>query len=204
MMGTMTRYFLILVFIGLVACNKKAVDAETYIQFVNNPENGLLKNIEVGDFKIEVQLRPVEYVVIQELGAENLLKEDFETRVKDNNQEYFLLRIGSKDSKSDALSNGITAQNEYLERIGYLIANIDKDIYLIEGDDTLRCAMHHFERSYHLTSYHNILLVFDRSISKGKKGQDQLFVYDDAILGIGKLNIKFESKAINNIPNILL
>lgn len=193
-----------MIIIGFTACNKKAVDADSYIKYVNNPDNGLLKKVEVGNFKIEVQLRPIEYLTIQEIGIEGLTKENFEARVKDNDQEFFLLRIGSKDNKSDALNNGVTEQREYFERIGYLIASIDKDIYVVEGEDTLRCAMHHFERSYHLASYHNILLAFDRPKDKKIISEDQLFVYDDNILGIGKLNIKFEKSAIKNIPNILL
>jgi hypothetical protein len=188
----------------LISCSKKAVDADAYVQYINTPENGLLKKVDAGDFKIEVQLRPAEYMALQELGIDMATKEKLDSMMNGNNQEFFLLRIGSNGNKQDALINGISTEQEYFERIGYLISNIDKDVYLVDGTDTLRCAMHHFERSYHLASYHNVLLVFDGLKQHGGKRQDQFLVYDDKLLGIGKLNIRFDQKSINNIPNILL
>jgi hypothetical protein len=198
--------FLSMGWMSISSCSKKQASPQEYMNYINSKENGLLKSIDIGDYLIEVQYRPVEYTALQEIGVDQATKETLNELVQQHKGEHCVLfRIGSKDKKTDALAIGITDQQQYNDRISYLISQINKDIYLVDGKDTIPCSMHHFERSYHLTHYHTILFTFDKPEGRSKEEEgDKTIVYNDNLLGIGKMNIRIDEKDIQHIPTIQL
>jgi len=54
-----------------VACNSgpKTVDAETFIRWVNNPENGLIQQKKIDHFTFSIQYQPAELIALRELKS---------------------------------------------------------------------------------------------------------------------------------------
>jgi hypothetical protein len=195
------------IFLGILmaifwGCSQTKFGPEEYVNYVNDKENGFIQTEQVGDYEISVQYRTPEYMTIKEIGVDVLTNEIFsETSKEKNGAYYFLFQIMSSNKKSDPLELNMQDKLEYTSRISHLMSGIDEDIFLVSGDDTLPCKMHHFERSYHLTHYHNIVLVFER---KTEKQADNLkLFYNDRMLNIGRLNFVF-NKHVTDVPKIIL
>jgi hypothetical protein len=90
-------------------------------------------------------------------------------------------------------------EGDYFQRLEYLTSNVQNDISLIEGTDTIPCGLCHYERNYGLSPYANIVLGFKKASGKNEK-QDRIFVYDDQIWGVGKIMLKISNSDIDNVP----
>lgn len=187
------------------SCSRHAgeLSSEEYIAYVNDPKNGLIVSREAGDFLVELQYKPLDYELLMEMGEESGDTTGMELLKKEIGQmQYYVLRIGSKDKKSDMLATDVGSKDDYFNRIGYLSSGIQQNIRLIDGKDTLSCLLHHFERNYKLSSYSNIILAFDAN--EHNEANDKTLVLDDEVFGIGRLKLTIDKSAIQKIPALRL
>lgn len=183
----------------LTGCGRGKLEPLAYRDWVNNPANGLAVERIIGDFAITASYRPHEFVVLNEWNPdEEQADNSFTERMKElEGYQYINLRLDSKDQKTEALKVGLQSQQQYYERLQYLTTLIPEDVYLIDGADTLPCKLHHYERTYKMTSFSDITLVFE---NKNKQTNDKILVFDDRIFGIGLLQFRFEKNNLNGIP----
>ena len=185
------------------ACSRQKAMPEEYIAYVNNEKNGLIQSREFGEYRITLQYRPLAFEALNNTGAESISKEILDKQLAENSGlEYYLLQIGSIQKKTDALSNGISHISQYQERISQLVSGIEGSVRLVIGTDTFPCVMHHYERNYQMADYHNILLVFEPE--KPLADYDRIIIYDDEMLGIGRINYTINKSDIKNIPELTL
>jgi hypothetical protein len=202
-MKSLPTSFIVLVALLFNACKPASLGIKEYMAYIDDPSNGLLKTEEIGDFKISVQYRPVEYISVIEVrdADDDLSPAEFSKAMKENeNMQFFLLRIAGTLKKEDALLSGLSREEEYYERLSHLIGGIEKNVLLVDGVDTLPCMMHHYERNYKLSDFHNITLIFEKK--KDKQAHDKTLIYDDVMLGIGKIKINITRESINSIPEL--
>lgn len=189
--------FFILLF---YSCGKQNLSPDYYVKWVENENNGLSLSKDFNDVNFQILYKPIDYIVAKEYLNGNLKKEDIKNRVKElSNMQYFTLRIKSKNS-NELLNANISSENEYYQRLEYFMGPMQDDIKLIENNDTIPCALHHFERTYGLAPYNNFVLAFAPSKSNNA---DKYFVFEDKILGTGKVTLQLKLKDINNIPNLV-
>lgn len=184
-----------------VACKKKQfLDVQGYISWVENPENNLFVEKKIGDFEFKVLYKPLDYIVSQEFKRNNFSKDSINKRKQElKDYQYYTLRIRSfKDN--EFFRTGILTENEYYNRLEYFISEAQKDIKIIEGNDTIPCAMYHFERNYGISPYSSIVLSFEEKDSLNRN--DKVFFYDDQVLGVGKIVIKLKSSDISDLPHL--
>lgn len=191
--------------IFLTGCMHHAVSPEEYLAYVDHKDNGLTQVQEFGAYSITLQYRPLIYEAISDMGRESAFtQEDLSARLKESEGlEYYLLRIGSTGSGADALMNSINSLRSYDERIAYLISGIEKEVKLVSGRDTFTCMMHHYERNYRMAGYHNVLFVFETK-QNPEKPEPKTFIYNDQVLGIGRIRFNINTKDIKNIPQLKL
>lgn len=183
----------------LFACGKKAVTPVEYVNWVEDNGNGLSVKKEFDDISYHVLYKPVNYIAAKELVNKGISMNEIPQRIKDlGDMQYVTLRITSLKA-NELLRAGIRDENEYYQRLEYFMGDIQNDIYLVEGKDTLPCMMNHYERNYGLAPYNNFVLAFGKS--KDAKA-DKIFVYDDKILGTGKVMLKVGSSDIHAAPDI--
>lgn len=189
----------VFILLFLNSCVKTELTPTEYIEWIENEENGLNTSKSFDDISFHLLFKPVDYIIAKELLNKGIKKEDVFKRSKElGDMQYFTLRIKSLKS-NELLKAGIKSENEYYQRLEYFMGYMQNDLYLIEGKDTIPCGMNHFERNYGLAPYNNFIIAFSKTINSN---EDKIFVYDDKVLGTGKVMMKIEAKDINNIPSI--
>ncbi|PKP41292.1 MAG: hypothetical protein CVT95_12905 [Bacteroidetes bacterium HGW-Bacteroidetes-12] len=196
-----TTNILLLFFVAILsACTSKEITVSEYLYWVKNPENGLVVSKEFENYKISLFYKPIEYIAINEQRTTSLDTLIFFNRLKElNGFQYYTLKIESL-SGEDVLSTNISTEQQYFDRLYYFTDAIEYNLMLEENSDTLSCQLCHFERNYGVAPYNNIDLGF---INTGIES-DKTLVFNDQVLGLGKVKFKIAKKDIDNIPNIKL
>ena len=184
----------------LPSCSQKEVTVSEYLNWVKNPENGLVVSKEFENYKISLFYKPVEFIAINEQKTTTIDTTVFFSRLKQLNEfQYYTLKIESLTGE-DVLSTNISTEQEYFDRLYYFTDVLEYDLMLEENNDTLSCQLCHFERNYGVAPYNNIDLGFTSSEIQ----TDKTLVFNDQVLGLGKIKLKIAKKDIDNIPKIKL
>ncbi len=197
----MSRILILLSCLMLYGCSRTALLPEDFITYVDDPANGLIEEKEIGDFSFSVQYHPPAYEAIRGLGKEPITREAFNGSLKEQeNLQYYVLRIAASDKKSDVLKLGAMNNSEYTSRISYFTNNVMNDIVLVDGNDTLACVMHHWERTYKMTYYTTLMLPFETGAKYSSN--DKRIIFNDKVLGVGKVQVVISQSNINKVPPI--
>ena len=94
---------------------------------------------------------------------------------------------------------GLEQKEDYYLRLKYYSFDIQNDLKLIDGQDTMKCVFSHFERTYGILPYIKIVTAFEKS---KKQGGDKIFSYNDKTFNKGIVNLMVKDKALKNIPDI--
>jgi hypothetical protein len=193
----------ILLILTLMGCGKQTLPPDEFIAWVENSSHGLSVKKEFKDVEFQVLFKPAQYIVAKELANGGIAKQDVPQRLKDlEGMQYFTLRIKATDS-DELLSANAVNEEQYNQRLEYFMDAIQSDISLIDGKDTLPCALSHYERTYGLAPYNNFVLAFSKPKTKGNDNiTSKIIVFNDKIMGTGKVMLKIESKDLNNVPGI--
>ena len=208
MMGNRNAIFsgiiIMLLAIMIWGCNNtpKSLTPKNYISWLRNPDNGLNKTKIINDLSFTMTYRTKEDLVILNNKRTQITQRllDKELNNLGDDLQYATFRIARDNSNQSVLQVGNMTQDTYTKRIAYMSFDMQKDFYVLEGNDTLNCQLFHFVRNYELAPYVEFSLGFDNSKSKTTK--DKTFIYDDKLFGIGKLKFSITSKDINRIPNV--
>ena len=191
---------LIVFILGLFACKPKEYSPSEYVQWIKNPTNGLLLSKEVGDYAIRLQYKPHEYLALLDSKGETLSDADFETLSHSyEGMDYYNLGISLRDKSKDILKEGIQSPNDYFQRVNYFSFKVGGNITAISGTDTLPCKLCHFERNYGLSPDCNLSIGFERQLDPNKPLR---IIYDDEILGIGKVEFNISNTALTKLPTL--
>lgn len=188
----------------LSSCQRQKVSTDSYLEYVNNPSNGLLETIDIGDLTFIAQYRTNLHDVLSfnsrsfksQVELDSMLNEKKGTRT-------FTFSIKSNIKGEDVLAKDLMNQQQYEQRIQYLIGAIQNDFFLIQGKDTIPCIMHHFERTYHLSESQKLMLVFELP-EKSVGDSECKLMYKDKVFGVGNIVFTFSQKAINAVPDLII
>ncbi len=179
-------YILIfLVFIALTSCQKE-LTAEEYLAYVNNPENGLKKEKEIGDFKIGVKYEPTQFLLSKQ---ENVEEDEL------SNYEHFQFRMKLKRGGDILLYKESNDMNE-VTRINHFGFEAKNDFFIVSNSDTTNCIISHFSRNYNLNPTIDLTLAFNAIDKKN----DWQFVYNDHQFNIGTVKFVFKKEDLSNLP----
>lgn len=197
------HYFgiLLLLVILTTGCKKGALSPEEYMNWLNNPENGLVVTQQSNSFKYSLRYRPY-----TELGLIEIHEYPTKARLDSivphlGGLEYYLLKIEGAERQPDVLKTNLSGEADYYDRLNYLTFNFQSDIAIVVNQDTSMCTLYHMERDYGVSPYLKILLAFPI--------EDTGFVYDRQILIYPRIEsspeiMKFSVKKddILNIPQL--
>ncbi len=179
----------------LASCQDK-VQPATYAKWVENQENGLRQTQIVEDYIFSLQYKPIEYMVaLQERTPKlqtNVLKREKE---KMEGLQYFNFKLSTL-SGNPALSN---EKIDFEDKNRYLTSGMQKDLFLLEGTDTLQCRMFHFEGANGILPYDNCVLAFDKNEDNNK---DRTFLYRADKLGLEWIKMTIKAEDIQRIPQL--
>ncbi len=184
----------------IVGCGKQTLDPVSYIKYVESEENGLNVSKKIGNVTYNIQYKPKPYLVLRKEGPQRVQSEPWNDLMNGYDDVHYVdLRLKSS-SGWDFLKSDVKQTEDYFLRIKYLSSDIQRDVSLIQGQDTLNCVFSHFERTYGMTPYANVVLAFE----KPTKVEDHplTFVYHDRLTNGGIVKIQLTESALSNIPNL--
>ncbi|HWY99323.1 MAG TPA: hypothetical protein VNY36_09565 [Bacteroidia bacterium] len=198
-MKNIIRYIFLFASIIIVSCDKTMPPSE-YVKYVENPENGLKIKREVNGVGYILQYQPTEYCVMLEKRSFSIpldiFKEEY-NRFK--GLEHYTLRIDK--SAMDSLVDKLGDTSKYKKTITeYFDFKIQKDIKLIEGSDTIPCALCEVDAG--LTGSYTFSLGFPNKNNEPQSAQksDKIILYQNKFLNTGNVILCVKGKDVKNIP----
>ncbi len=183
-----------------------------YKKEIELPLNGLQVQKTVENFTFSAQYRPYEYIIGTELKKEVITKDELEKGIREINQlQYFTFKINADDAGMELLKVNLKSPGEYNYRVEYCSFQMQNDFQLVDGTDTLNCALYHFERIYGIAPYGTFMLGFplskkEEASRKNKQSylmQDKTLIYDDKVFEMGRIYLKIEAKNLNRLPKLV-
>jgi hypothetical protein len=196
------KYYLllfILITAAAIRCSVQHVSPREYMKWVKDEENGLRVSKEIGDYKFTLQYKPCEFEALLHLGDKPLAKKQLDSAVASiKDIQFFTLCINSP-GKNDPAKDISIDEADYNQRLNYLMFEMQKDFFLVDGKDTLSCLFYHYERNFNVSPENNILLGFERDTLE-KEPADKTLIYDDKILETGPVMLTIRSNNIKAVP----
>lgn len=197
-----TNYYHLLFVLLLIGCNKKSLKPIDYIEWVNDPKNGMMLSKEIGEYRFDLLYKPSEYIAILELESlDSITDEYIQKRKKElTGIQHLTLTITSKNGES-ILKDGSMSPENYQNKLYYFTTLIKDDLKIIQAEDTFNCLLTHFERNYELAPYNKIVLIFEDN-NPENKSESKLFNYYDNILEVGPVLFTIRASALGNLPEL--
>ncbi len=187
--------FMFFISIMLLGC-KDNLEPVEYARWVENENNGLQISKTQGDYIFSLQYKPVEYIVAMQQRKpqiqSKLLKQEKE---KMEGLQYYNFKIAKQSGGAVLSENTVDIPDKEI----YLLSGMKKDLFLLEGTDTLYCKVFHFENSNGLTPYDNCVVAFEKNKNTAT---DKTFLYRGNKLGIDWVKLDVKAEAINRVPNL--
>lgn len=193
-----SKILLWLCIVVMVSCKKDMYSPREYIEWVEEEENGLLQHQESKDFRYTFLLKPKEFVALKSMKKSNITKDQFENTLL----EYEDLNFGSLwiESVSGQAVNNRKDGDLGNEIASYYAFGIQKDLYLLENADTLKCLYIHQVQEGGITNKLQFLLAFEASKNRDIKAKTAVF--NHSIAGQNNVMFNFQLKTLTNIPKI--
>lgn len=190
-------------------CNSsvRSLGPADYVNWVEDPENGLHITKAVGETTIELQYKPQDYQVLKDNPQTELSLDEFKSQQAEiSDMQYFTLRI-SNSKGGDLLRSDASGVSDFSQRLAYFSSAMQKDISLIDGKDTVKCLLFHFERSYGIDPRSTFVLGFPFAKNKNTlpgKNEDKTVLFDDHEIGTGPVMITIEAEKLALLPQLKL
>ncbi|MCH2044427.1 MAG: hypothetical protein MK212_09960 [Saprospiraceae bacterium] len=186
-----------------IGCAKQELLPSDYVVWVTDPVNGLQKEKEISPLRVEALYKPIGYIISNEKRRNEISQEEYKQRAKElEGMHYITLKLGITNAQQDVTNWGVTDQQSQEERLAYLSFEMQKDIKLVEGTDTLPCALFHFERSYDLSTQRTFVLAFEKRRIASE--EDKTLILDLAYFKTGPIKLTYKNSELTNSPNLKL
>lgn len=202
------KYLVLLsLFLLVVACKKEIRTLSEYNKYINDPDNGLLKERKIFNFKISVKLLPPDYLVLKEMKSTTERNYSKMLTEHKNNLTFILtLTFGGekKTPEGDPVSSGLSDYEEYKERFSHLNFKLYEDIQLSSNRQEYSPVLISFENTYGQSNELNTMVVFSPKTEKDefRKADSYTFIYNDRIFSSGYNKFTFKREDLDNSPCI--
>jgi len=169
------------------------------IEFVEDRNNPYTSEKKIGDISYRLQYKPVDYIIALENMDKGVTETEKNARIDEiKDLDYFTLRISADNFNQELLKYKLESEEEYYSRLQYFMDEMQKDIYIKCGNDSLPCVLYHFERTFGIAPYASFSLGFEKSANKN----DRVFVFEDRIFGGGKIKIQLPARIFSEYPEL--
>lgn len=199
-MQTLKNFILILLISSsIVGCGDRMEPIEYFNYFNNFNEGSFIEHSENG-FIYQLQLRSPEFMAINELkGTDAQDFSDVSSISKDFEEgQNFCLRIKS-EKHEDVMRKNLTSEEGYYKRIEMLSTYFPLMVTGMSGTDSIPCQFHHFERTYTVRPFVQVLFTL-------KENQDlEKIIFTDAIFNSGNsIELDHIKTYIEELPKLKL
>jgi hypothetical protein len=193
---------LVCFFTLLCSCRKAQLTQDEYIRYISDPENGLVLEKKIQDYKITLSYLPVEYMALKELKILNEPIENY-TLIKDKYKDhnYFNLRIENLTGSNSPVRKDASDYPEYAQKLDYLTFFGQNDMKMVVNSDTIDCVLYNFENNFQLLPFNDIQMAFRNTQIPDT---DLEIIWNDVVTGVGRVKFTLNKKNLNNIPEPIL
>lgn len=192
-------------FVFVTSCKSSVSSVAEYNQWLNDEENGCIKEKKINGGRVVVKYQPLPYLVMKdkEKKGEGFDKRNYEKiNTEERNTVIFLMTVGPDTSKIEAQQKSLSFGNEnfatYADKI--LTSNFLMSQYLslyVDGVE-YKSIGSMVENIYELSSNRNFNIIFEVPQFNVSKIKECLFVFEDPFFNMGKVQFDFSPKDIEN------
>ena len=174
-----------------------------YIKWVEDPENGFLLEKNINEFSYVALYKPGNYSTLVEMAVlEKINEEKFkEVQKTYEGMNYFTFKIACSETKDELLRYKSSSSSEYFNRLEYFSFKAQNDFNLLNGTDTIKCELFHFEGSFGLAPVLTFVIGFSRP---EKQLGPMTLIYEDRIFKNGTIKLLFPKETLSNEPELVL
>ena len=180
---------------------QKAVSEQELLEYIKNPENGVLLEKEVGTVNYKIYYRPSDLLVNQELRAYEIKTDSLINYYKDIYHKNLYFMVSLSRNKQEILSNVAGNKQRFGSMVNQLAFGMDQKVTLTTSEkDTLYLMDYVYPRTYGVGNSTDILFAFENKyINQAEWIQ---LVIEDFGLQTGDVRFKFLTKDIRKTPNL--
>ncbi len=180
----------------------EAVSADEFVSWCSNEENQLSKSKAISEMIYRVNFLPAESMAYTELKTSQYDLETFQkTSESYKSMSYFNFRLQLNNGNGELLKYKVNSPAHYEERIKYVSFYMEKDLYLVQGNDTVYPGIYHFERTYEVVPFITVMLAFDNT--KFDKEKEFTIVYNDKLFEKGLVKFTYQNKVLVDVPQVV-
>lgn len=194
--GVFKLLFMILI-VSMTACSN-GVEANKYGAYLDDTKNGFLQEVHEDGIVWSATYQPVDYIAIRQLQGKSLeqVRQDY------LGMQYFTFEIS--DTEGGGIKSKIAKKlgNEAYEKaMAYYRFDMQPDLKLIAGQDTMPCTMYHLEQTGHMTTKMRMMLGFkdDKKMEAKTMPCDLKLILNDQVLHSDTLIFTFQQQNLNKI-----
>ena len=208
------KTYSLLVLIGFfLQCSgrKEIHDPKEYIQWINNPENGLTIVKKINNLKITVKYLPPEYLAYQELKEKKQLSQQVKDSLVNHyaRNKTFLLTVGPEDGNNkagaDIMFRGIQKYEEYRLRSVTMNFEMAEFVSLVTSKGSLAPVLSTMENVYGLKPDRSIYFVFAQQQPGHNLNEEEVldFTFNDELFGTGINHFGFTREKLEKTPRFV-
>jgi hypothetical protein len=185
--------------------SSNSMEVLDYVKWIEDPENGLVKTKKLEKYRYSLLYKPNDYMIAKDLAALKIAQAEYDSLQEVyKGFEYYTFSIEDTSFHDELLKSGLTSRGQYDKRLMYYSFEMQKDIQLISGTDTIPCSLLHYERTFNVSPKANFLIGFPVTTKQKKSGKQvsKTFVYEDRVFKTGIVKLRIEDEAIKEIPAI--
>lgn len=177
----------------------ETLPAGEFQAWVANPDNSLLKSKEMSDIEFKICYMPKENLAMNELKGEQYTGAQFREACSHYEaMSYFNFRIGLIKGSGELLKYNLSSAQQYNDRIDYMSFRMQRNIFLVQGKDTLYPGLFHFERIFEVAPYATVMLAFDDK--KFDRKEAFTIVYEDNLFHKGYIKYTYGPNQLIDLP----
>lgn len=178
-----------------------------YVRWVEGRQSGLTVSQTEGTLDFRLLYRPSDYILLKENmpDKKNLTKKAWKAKKeKMEGVEYYTFSIALNDGRKDLLKSLTHGAEEYEKLLLYFAGQMQQDLRVAAGKDTVKCSLYHFERTYGITSDARFVLGFESPASPEGRKEGRALLFDAWIFGKGIIKLQLKKEDIHTIPRLNL
>mgnify|MGYP003626904035 CR=1 FL=1 len=187
------------------SCNHSIDDFNTYMEYLAEKDNGLVKEKSIGGIQLKVKYLPNDYLVYNDIKQNKQKTKGLVDSVKLTyaNSITFMMVIGpDKNESFDITRVGVDNYEEFAQRIEEINFNMMQYVKLQVNNEEYSPELYQMESTYGLEQSRKFLFVFKAKDEKSNTilKDDFQFVYADEMFNTGINKFQFKHSDVNAIP----
>lgn len=179
----------------------ESVSVKEFVDWCADEDHKLTKTKDISEMRYNLSYLPSEAMAFLELRTKEYDLAGFQ-KIKEKYSEmtYFNFKIKVINGSGELLKHQLSSPSQYEARVKYMSFQMEKDIYLVQGNDTIPPGLFHFERIFEVAPYATIMFAFDNK--KFNKDDGFTIVYHDRLFQKGLVKFNYKNRQLINLPNI--